>query len=620
MTRFVALVFAIALLVVPRLASAQVRVDVTAQVDSDTVEVGDTVSFTMRAMAHGAVQLRDPKLGPSAGFTVQAANQMPISMHTNNNGVVDDTNGVVVTWVLKATAPGARTIGPATIEAGDVRKAAAAVRVRVVERGKAPKRPKRVDPFQDPFGNGGSAFDPFRSLFDVDDDRRQEAAQPAGDPKLALAEARAPIAFLHATIDKTRAVVGEQITLSVYLYEDPYARQGRPGDVHEATANDFVKRSLIEDETRAVGVGTANVGGKVWNVKLVRKNALFPLKSGHLKIEPMSMTLPQARVGLRASEDLFVDVVEPPVDGRPAGYQIGDVGDMSLQANVSPRATARDGAIGVQIELRGTGNLPGKLTLPIVPDVEWLEQETLDKLGPLANDRFGGTRTFSFVVRLHREGNLDLGEVKLPFFDPQKNAYGTARAALGIIVVSPGVAKDAGVDAPEVILPNMPKARAALEGPRSESFLSDRPVFWLGLFGSPFACVLALGTLRVASRAREKRAAASPSLPRLAKERRAEAESALRGDDGKVAIGAVSRALEAGILAAKGVNLRGAASSTIRTELEAAGASEEDAAETLAIMRACEDARFSPDGADVKTAQAIFERVTSVLARVGAGR
>ena len=613
--RFVGFSLALlALLVVTRTARAQQRLEINANVDADTVEIGETLTYSLQVLVHGGGSPSDPKPGSIPGFSLQGTNSMPVHMRTNNNGVVDDINGLMTSWSLRADRVGTFSLGPATVAVGAVRRSGSPVRVKVVERGKGgPRRNGR--PSLDPFS--GSPLDPFKSLFDFgDDDRRAEPAQPSADPKLAMENPRAPVAFLHATLDKSKVVVGEQVTLSVFLYEDPYARQGRPGDVHEATATDFVKRSLIEDETRAVGVGTAMVGGKVWNVKLVRKNALFPLKTGHLVIEPMSMTLPQARVGLRASETLAVDVSEPPTSGRPAGYAIGDVGDMSLQSTVTPRAIARDGAIGVTIELRGTGNLPGQLALPVVPGVEWLEQQTRDRLGPLSQDRFGGSRTFSYVVRVHREGAIDLGEIKLPFYDAQKGAYATARATLGIVNVAAGGGRDAGVEEPEVVLGGMPKERRVLEGTRAPAYLSERPAYWVALFGSPLACALALGGYGLLGRLRERRAAASPSLERIAKERRAEAAAAVRGDDGKSAMGAVARALEAAILATTGVNLRGVASDTSRGELEESGVSADDAREIVAIMRACEDARFSPDGVDAKSARETWDRAKAVLERI----
>jgi hypothetical protein len=611
LSRVIAAAFTMMLvLLLTRTARAQQRIEINASVDTDTVEVGDTVNYTLHILVHNGSAPSDPKPGAIHGFSLQGGNAMPIRMRTDNNGVVDEITGLMTQWSLRADRAGTFSLGPAGALVGGTRRNAAPVRIRVVERGKGP--PRR---------GGPSTLDPFKSLFDLgDDDRRGEPAQPSADPKLAMEVARAPVAFLHSTIDRTRAVVGEQVTLSVYLYEDPYTRQGRPGDVHEATATDFVKRSLVEDETRAVGVGTAMVGGKIWNVKLVRKNALFPLKTGHLMIEPMSMTLPQARVGLRSSETLYVDVGEPPVDGRPAGYAIGDVGDMALQATVTPRATNRDGAIGVIIELRGTGNLPGQLTLPVVPGVEWLEQQTRDKLGPLSSERFGGTRTFFYVVRVHQEGALDLGEIKLPFYDAQKGTYGTARATLGIVNVAPGGGRDAGVEAAEVVLDGMPKERRVLEGPHAQTYLSERPVYWAALFGSPLACALALGAQGLFGRLREKRANASPTPERIAKERRSAAETAVRGEDGKAAMGAIAHAVEAAVLARSGVNLRGAPADTALAELEEAGVVGSDAAEVIAIMRTCEDARFSPDGVDTTTAQATWKKTRTLLDRLQQGK
>jgi len=608
LTTFVA--FALAFLTT-RAAHAQ-SVEIRAAVDTDTVEVGDPLTYSLQVMAHGGPSPSDPKPGSIQGFSLQGVSSAPVHMRTSVNGVANEVNGLVTSWTLRADKVGTLTVGPATVTVGGAKRTANAIRVRVVERGKGAAARPRGRPPIDPFAP--SPLDPFKSLFDFgDDDRRQEPATPSADPKLGMDAPRDSVAFLHATIDKTRAVVGEQVTLTVYLYEDPYARQSRPGDVHEANANDFVKRPLVEDETRAVGVGTALVGAKLWNVKLIRKNALFPLKTGHLTIEPMSLTLAQARVGLRASETLSVDVSEPPIAGRPAGYAVGDVGEMSLQATVTPRAIFRDGAIGVSLELRGTGNLPSQLALPVVPGVEWLEPTLRDKLGQMQNDRYGGTRTFSYVVRVHKDGPVDLGEVRLPYYDPDRRTYAVARATVGIVNVAPGEARDAGTDTPEVVLGGMSKERRVLEGPHPQSFLAERGLFWAALFGSPLACALALGAQGALGRWREKRAAASPSADRIAKTRRAEAEEACRGDDGKAAMGAIARAVEAEVLVSTDVNLRGAASDTVKTELEGAGVDTEKADGILAILRACEDARFSPDGVDIETARTTWSQAKAAL-------
>jgi hypothetical protein len=621
----VAAVFAV-LLFGARTARAE-QVDVRASLDTDTVELGDTLSYSLNVTVRGGSQPSDPKPGAHPGFDVVGTSSAPVHMNMNLNGQVSSLDSLVTTWTLRASKVGSFTLGPASISVGGSRRSAATVRVRVVPRGQAPARPpsrgrggrgsRGVDPF-DPFG--GSAFDPWKGIFgfgDDDDSRAFPQPEPTADAKLSLDAPRAPVAFLHAVVDKKSAVVGEQVTASVYLYQDPYKHPGQPADVHEATATAFAKKSLLDGDMRAIPVGTAMVGGRLWQVSIVRKDALFPLKTGHLAIEPMSLTFPQLRAGKRESERLFVDVTEPPAAGRPPGYALGDVGDMSLQATVTPRSIDRDGAVGVTVELRGTGNLPAKLPLPVAPGVEWLDAQSKEDLKAVGNDRFGGTRTFSYVVRIHRSGTIDLGEIRLPYYDADKKTYDVARATLGIVDVAKGKEGARPEDPADQILPDLPKPRLALERPRPETYLSERPIFWGFLFGSPLSCVLAIGAATAARRVRDARAAKSPSRAKIAKDRRSEAESACRGDDAKAAMGAIARAVEAGVLDQTGVNVRGGDGATIRRELEDGGVPEERAKSIVAVLRACEDARFSPDGVTIDAARKTWSEAKELLDATG---
>ncbi len=618
----IARLFALVVFVLVALVATSARADVSVSslLDTPEVEVGDTFSYIMTAQSDAELP-NDPQLGAHVGLTVVDSSMSPTHMVSIINGRRSEKHGLTVTWTLRADKVGTFGIGPASVAVPGGRKSAPAQRITVVARGKS-TRPRSNNPF-DPFGSRGggrqpSPLDPFKGIipgFDDDDD--QLFGRPANaDPKFALAEPRGPVAFLHATIDKSRAVVGEQVTLDVYLYEDPHARQGHPSDVHEATATDFVKRPLLQDETRAIGVGNAIVGGRLWTVKLVRKSALFPLKAGRLTIQPMSLTLPQARVGLRESETLTVDVTEPPVAGRPSGYQIGDVGDFSLSATVTPRAITQGGAVGVTVELRGTGNMPAQLPLPVMPGVEWLEPQVKDSLGPMQNDRFGGSRTFSYVVRIQKDGAVDLGEIRLPYFDPTTRTYGVARAGLGIVDVAKGAMRDAGAEVAEPLLPGLPKERRTLEGMRERSFLTERPSTWAIVFGAPLACALAIGAHGLVRRARDRRASAAPSNDAVARDRLREAEGALRGTDGPAAVSAIARSLESAVLAETSVNIRGTASESAVRELVDAGVAADAAHEVAAVLRACEDARFSPDGVSIEEARALWRRVESVLARI----
>lgn len=599
-------------IVVLRAALAHAEVRLRAATDADAVEVGQAFLVQVEATTDGEERIGDPKLGPIAGFTVLGGPQLaPTQAVTIINGQLSQRRGVTATWQLRADKAGSFTLGPPSVLVGNDRKSTNPIRVTVVPPGSRPRqRPGAFDPFQ------GSPFNTWKGLiqnFDDDDDDPRRHAAPPTDPSLGLDAPNGTVAFLHASVDKKRAVIGEQVTLAVYLYEDPYARQTQPTDVHEATASDFVKRSLMEDETHAIGIGNALVAGRPWTVKLVRKTALFPIKAGRLTISPMTLTLPHVRPGLRESETLSVDVAEPPAAGRPAGYVIGDVGDFALEANVTPRSAERGGAVGVTIELRGTGNLPSQLPVPVTSGVEWLEPQVKDKLGAVKENRFGGSRTFSYVVRLQKEGTLDLGEVKVPFYNPQTRAYGVARATLGAITVTPGAVRDGGAEAAEVLLPNLPKERRAFEPKAEATFVTDSPFYWGALFGSPFACVVLLGAQSVLRRTRERRASAAPSTTQIAKTKHAEADQACKGGDAQAAIGAIVSAVVASIVAKTGVNVRGTAFERGVRELQDKGVPEAAADAVVGVLRACEDARFSPEGVTMESARALWARAQKAL-------
>src|SRR5262249_53925140 len=152
----------------------------------------------------------------------------------------------------------------------------------------------------------------------------------------------------------------------------------------------------------------------------------------------------------------------------------------------------RGGAVGVTVELKGSGNLPAALPVPVRAGVEWLAPETHEKLGTVqGTDRFCGTRTFAYVVRVQKEGDVDLGEIALPFWNPEARAYQFAKAALGTVHVKPGAVPASAADAPPEILPDMPVPRMSLAPPRApQGRFADSALFWFAVAFAPLAWAL----------------------------------------------------------------------------------------------------------------------------------
>lgn len=593
----------------PSLAAQTGDPSFTISADTDTVDVGDTLE--LRVQAASAIETpQQPTLSIGGGLKIERTMTGQTEVVTIANGAMVQRHGLAITWVLRATAPGPASVMPAVLVAG-VRHSGKRVALQVVPRGTHPRAAAPQNPFgglHGPFGG----FDPFRDLFGAPDERPPEAAlEPATDPKLSMPVAPAPQAFLRASVDKTSAVVGEQVGLAIDLYTD-LGLGSEPDftDVHEAVTSDFVRHSLMADDNRPEMLGMAKIGGSVWLVKRIRKAALFALKAGELSILPMTMMIVGRHGALRMTDPITVHVAEPPVAGRPPGYSVGDVGRFTLAVEVTPRRVRRGDAISVTADLGGVGNLPDRLTIPSRSGVEWLEPEVHEKLGRVDADRWGGSRTTTWVVRMVGEGNVDLGELALAYWDPRRSVYETARAPLGSIEVLPGTAPAGSASR---LLPGLPVARARLTRAGVHRQTDDSPWFW-GFLAAPALLFAAAAGARAAAKRLAERLAARRSSPAREDARRVRAaDRACQAADARAADRAIVRALEHAILVRKGVNVRGSTRVSAERDLLRAGVQASVAAELLSILAACEAARFSPDASHIEPARERWKRARAVL-------
>ena len=609
-----------------RVVSAQSPPQIQVQPDRDVVGVGEVVHIEMNATTAEAMPTA-PQLAPTPGFTLRGQNVSPSQTLISINGQRMDRYVLTVDWALQAQRIGTFSIGPASVVVEGTRYTSPVIALKIVPAGQAPPRrarPQKQPVFpQSPFGF--SPFDPWRGLLQgLDPNQEPLSPKPqapvAIDPALGLDAPRGAYYFLRSTIDKRAAVVGEPVIFSVYEYFDLGANVEVDGDdAHDASVADFVKHPLVREDQEATHVGYAMVGGRPWEVKLLRRWALFPLRSGDLPIGAMSLTLRQPHTpgaAKRATEEWRVRVTEPPLAGRPPGYVVGDVGRFSLTAQVSPRQVDSGGAVGVHVEVSGSGNVPAAVATPAREGVQWLTPEVHEQLGPIGQESFGGKRSFEFVVRMSRAGDVDLGDVVLPFWDPDQKRYAVARAALGAVHVTASPAgAAASADSAEETLPGLPAPQDKLEGlPAPRAHVDDSLVFWLAGVGAwPAVFGLAVAGRWAGRRSvgawRNRRASPATEL----RARVAAARDACQRADARAADAATARALQAATLAHAGVSVRGAVGGEVVTRLERVGVDHEVATGVADVLRDCEAARFSPEASETSAARERWIRAQQAI-------
>ncbi len=609
-------------------AIAQGSVQMQTEVSVRRVEVGQIFQLQLTALGDASSPPPSaPRLQVPPGFAVQGPTVSSQQQVSIINGSIQQRQGITATWLLSSKQAGIFKLGPPSVAVGGQRARGQAVQIEVVPRGQgspgASRRGSRQpsDPF-DPFDFFRRGMPSLPGLDLPDPDALDELDTLPPVPEEYRVE-RAPdqTAFLRVTATPMRAVLGQQVTLRVYAYgcRGPF----REANTSEPSKADFLSYSIV-DNAQNERVHRVAVDGTICLAVKIRELALFPIRSGTLKIGAMRMAFDGrgynggvAGQGLvRESAPLEVRVSEPPLAGRPAGYELGTVGRFSLSGSVEPREITAGDALNVRVKLEGSGNLPHKLAMPQQNGVEWLEPTTVEEIEP-DNGRIQGYRKWSYVVRVNKPGRVELGNIELAYWDVERQRYDSTRFELGVVEVKasdrPQPAQQQPKDDP---LRGLVSPRLQLGEPaRAARPIADHAWFWFALAAGPLSVLLVSGGMsagdRLRRRVRERRTAAST----LANQALGEARAAVtRGDPASAASGA-ERAVFCAIESATNLRPRGVLKEQLPVELQARGIGAELAAETADVLQACDELRFVGAGDD--SAGTLVQRAAALVSALG---
>jgi BatD DUF11 like domain len=609
------LVAALLAILAPSEVLAQIEPpSVSASIQPRDVEVGEPFVVTLTVTVDSsAPSPSDPVLPLPDGLRAgppSVSSQTQISIV---NGHMSRKSGITATWQVVASREGAFGVGPPSVTWNGRKVQAHGMRV-VVHPASPGGRQRHATPSPSPFDPFGM-FPKLPGFFDTPEPDQQ--AEPAPDPELALDAPLDPKVFLRSVVDQKNPVVGEQATLTIYVYSRVTGLELT--DLHEPSIPDFYRRDLLsphnQPEPRLV-----SIGGVIWRAQPIYKAALFPLKSGEIEIGPMQGTIVGRGSGLnavRASQPIKLHVSEPPSKARPVGYQMGDVGNYTLTATVDPRKSEVGGAVAVTLKLAGVGNVPNAVKIPMSSALEWLEPQVREDI-EVENGKVRGSRTFSYIARPKTAGTVDLGEATLPYWNPDRKVYDIARVYLGKIEVQPDATKSANKDpaAPRDPWASLGKERDHPGGYKhAPEPLTERSFYWLGLFGAPFAVVASSLGSRGVRRLRARFTARRRSAERGIDQALNQARSAAKADDRSSALGPLERALYLAIERVTGLKARALLIEDVPAALQERGIDSELAAEIKGVLGSVEAARFAPDGA--ASARELVERAEGVVRKLG---
>ncbi len=568
------LVLAVGLICIP--LSGLVSADefrAEARVDRNVIGVGEHLTLTIEVI--GASRISGPDMEDIEGFRIINTSTYQTISIVN----FDAVRLINLQFVLLPEAEGEYVLGPFSIRSGKEVFATEPLTVTVI-RGQGPP---------------------------------QTPPQSRDDDGVFL---------MRASVDKTSAYVGEQIT-----YNLQFAYRVRPRDL-KYTPPDHT--GFWTEEIGETGPAVETIEGKQYYV-VNRRTAFFPISGGRFTIgeagaryvvserrpfsfDPFDMA--GGREGRAVTEPVDIVVRQLPSEGRPAGFG-GAVGRFSLRVSPSAGEVKTGESLTLSVRISGRGNIKsiGDIT---VPDVEGFRvfapkaRESKDVEGL----EVGGEKIFDFVLVPERPGDEVIPEFEFSYFDPRKEAYVTLRSDPINLKVLGG--DDASLTGAAGTSPGGQAARKDIRHiKRVEISRDSLAISGGGVLGFLMTYVPALvGIVGLIVSLERRRAAISGkgAVRRAFKSAKVDLRKAagMATEDGRVA---ESAGLAVKAVRAYMAGVAGTSETLVDRDavLSAAGIGDTTKSGIAALLDALDRIRFAPAGADSTEVASLVDRAQSLL-------
>ena len=263
--------------------------------------------------------------------------------------------------------------------------------------------------------------------------------------------------YILATVDRSKAYKGEQVTVTYKLYTR-LSIASQMGINKLPQYQGFWAEELTSPNN--INFKTEMVKGKQFRVGILKQVALFPTQTGTLEVTPLELTIPieikKQRNGNSIWDDFFGDPfgrsqvyefkaksnvvkveVEPLPNGQPESFK-GAVGDYSFDAKLNSKNVKSNEPLTLNINLSGTGNIKllemPELNLPNgFEKYEPKINEQIDRTGTISGSKSGEYLLVPRVV-----GKREIPPIEFSYFDPAQKKYISLKSEAFIIDIKPG--------------------------------------------------------------------------------------------------------------------------------------------------------------------------------------
>lgn len=539
---------------------------VTARVDKTRASLNDQITLTITV--EGTVRsVPQPKLPVLEEFSVLSSGTS--SNFRFVNGQMSFSKSFSYTLLPRET--GRFTIGPAEIEFGSAVYSTEPIDIDVVE---------------------STAAAPPSAL----EERPSSGAVSRGED-----------VFITTSVDKKRAYVDEQVTLSfkfytrVTLWEQPrysapdltgFWVQDLPPQQEYYELVDGIRYRVVEIRTALFGTspGTLTIGPASLSYVL-RRNA-FRMFSG------------RSDESVLRTDPIEVEIMKLPAAGRPEGFA-GAIGNYEIGAALDVDSVEEFQPATLTITVKGTGNMKTVPT-PVIPELREFrvyESSTSTEVKP-RGVVVGGQKTYEYILVPQSPGEKVIPRVSLAFFDPAARIYKTAETTEMILTALPA-AGDSLEPVARIIPTEISRIGEDIRHIRETEGQLRRasgPAYSsTGFLAVQVLPLLVLAGAWAGKRRRDRFAADSglaryTKAPGKARKTLGSARDHLTRQEHTAACAACSKALTEFIGDRLDVSARGMTLPGLLDQLRSAGVDEELVSRVKSLLETCDRARFAQPG------------------------